>query len=74
MTRLTAPCQGYSSGLPWEVHLKVYEKYCEKYKPQPALIQGNCRGGFALNELDDLLPDWRRLVLIAKRKQYGIDK
>lgn len=33
------------------VHLRAYEVYCEVYSPQPALVEGWCRGGFHTSEL-----------------------
>ena len=54
-----APVQGYSAGIPWAMHLRAYDAYCEKYGPQPALIEGGCRGGFGTNELDRFIPGWR---------------
>lgn len=33
------------------VHLAAYEVYCEVYGPQPALLEGWCRGGFGCGEL-----------------------
>ena len=29
----------------------AYEVYCEIFRPQPALMMGNCRGGFGVGEL-----------------------
>lgn len=33
------------------VTAKAYEVYCHVYAPQPALVTGDCRGGFGVNEL-----------------------
>lgn len=57
--RKMAPVQGYTAGIPWEMHLRAYDAYCKKYSPQPALIEGWCRGGFDVNELDEFIPGWR---------------
>lgn len=57
-----APVQGYSPGIPWELHLRAYKRYCELYGEQHALIDlrgRNCRGGFHVNELDIFIPNWR---------------
>ena len=54
-----APVQGLASGIPWEMHLRAYDVYCKRYSPQKALIEGNCRGGFAVSELDAFIPGWR---------------
>lgn len=57
-----APVQGYSAGIPWDMHLRAYDAYCKKWGPQPAMIDlegHNCRGGFADTELDMFIPSWR---------------
>lgn len=54
-----APVQGYSAGIPWSLHLEAYDAYCKKWRPQPALIEGGCRGGFHTDELDEFVPGWR---------------
>jgi hypothetical protein len=37
------------------VTLRAYEVYCEIFRPQDALVTGNCRGGFGVGELIALL-------------------
>ena len=54
-----APVQGYSAGIPWEMHLRAYDVYCKRFCPQEALITGGCRGGFGVCELDEFIPGWR---------------
>ena len=54
-----APVQGYSAGIPWEMHLRAYDAYCQRYRKQQALIEGGCRGGFGTVELDEFIPGWR---------------
>lgn len=57
-----APVQGYSPGIPWEMHLRAYDAYCKRWSSQPALIDlegRNCRGGFGTEELDEFIPGWR---------------
>jgi hypothetical protein len=54
-----APVQGYSAGIPWDMHLRAYDAYCKKYGSQKALIEGGCRGGFGTQELDAFIPGWR---------------
>lgn len=57
-----APVQGYAQGIPWSLHLKAYNAYCKKYRPQEALIDlagRECRGGFGVGELDEFVPRWR---------------
>ncbi len=57
--RKMAPVQGWPQGIPWSLHLEAYAAYCKKWSPQPALIQGWCRGGFGTKELDEFIPGWR---------------
>lgn len=33
------------------VYMAAYEVYCQVFAPQPALVEGNCRGGFGTGEL-----------------------
>ena len=33
------------------VTLLAYEVYCHVYGPQPAMVEGECRGGFSVGEL-----------------------
>jgi hypothetical protein len=57
-----APVQGYTPGIPWEMHLEAYDAYRKKWGAQPALIDlegRGCRGGFSTGELDDFIPGWR---------------
>lgn len=54
-----APVQGFTPGIPWEMHLRAYDAYCKKYGAQKALIEGGCRGGFGTRELDAFIPGWR---------------
>lgn len=37
--------------MPSEVTLRAYEVYRELYHEQPALVTGECRGGFGVGEL-----------------------
>lgn len=63
-----APVQGYAPGIPWEMHLRAYGVYEQRYGRQQALIEGGCRGGFMANELDEFIPGWRHeLSVLAKR-------
>lgn len=43
--------QGVQSGISTKVTLAAYEVYCHVCAPQPALIEGWCRGGFSPGEL-----------------------
>lgn len=55
----TAPVQGWGERIPWWLHLKCYEGYCKEFGPQKSLVEGECRGGFGVNELDRWVPGWR---------------
>lgn len=34
-----------------KVTLLAYEVYCHVYRPQPAMVESGCRGGFSAGEL-----------------------
>lgn len=34
-----------------EVTMRAYEVYCHVHSPQPAMVTGECRGGFGAGEL-----------------------
>ena len=36
---------------PQVVTMAAYEVYCHVFRPQEALVTGDCRGGFGVNEL-----------------------
>lgn len=69
-----APVQGYSAGIPWEMHLRAYDAYCKKYSPQQALIEGWCRGGFSVGELDMFIPGWRDELSELKRLTARVEE
>lgn len=46
---------GRNPVLPSPVTLRAYEVYCEIFRPQPAMIEGGCRGGFGAGELIAML-------------------
>lgn len=57
-----APVQGFSAGIPWAMHLRAYDVYCNRYGRQEAMIDlegRNCRGGVGVSELDMFIPGWR---------------
>lgn len=61
--------------MPSEVTLRAYEVYCELYRPQPALVTGECRGGFGVGELVAFLyaysfpkAEWRKRFDEALRR------
>ncbi len=62
-----APVQGFAAGIPWEMHLRAYDAYSKKWAPQKALIEGGCRGGFSVGELDRFIPGWREELLEISR-------
>jgi len=37
--------------VPESVYMAAYEVYCHVFCPQPAMIEGECRGGFGIGEL-----------------------
>jgi hypothetical protein len=54
---------------PTVVTMLAYEVYCAVFAPQPALVTGDCRGGFGAGELIAFLyarnfprAEWRRRV------------
>lgn len=51
------------------VTMAAYEVYCAVYNPQPAMVTGECRGGFSSGEIIAFLyarsfprAEWRRRV------------
>lgn len=68
-----APVQGYSAGIPWDMHLRAYDGYCKKFGPQQALIEGWCRGGFSTGELDMFIPGWREELDERKKLSDQVD-
>lgn len=46
-----ASMRGRKPTAPQSVTLRAYEVYSHIHSPQPALIQGGCRGGFGVGEL-----------------------
>ncbi len=74
----TKPCQvgsysRFKSGrIPTAVHMKAYEVYKACYGEQQALLEGDCRGGFGVNEIVVFLyaanfprSEWRAIVNVA---------
>lgn len=49
--QLGAYCRCGRGQVPDAVYMKAYEVYCVVFAPQPALIEGECRGGFGIEEL-----------------------
>lgn len=59
---------------PTTVTLRAYEVYSHVYHPQPAMVTGDCRGGFGIKELMAFLyarsfpkEEWRHRVEEAFR-------
>lgn len=72
-----APVQDYSAGIPWAMHLRAYDAYCKRFAPQPAMIDlqfRNCRGGFAVRELDEFIPGWREELEELPRLRATVKK
>jgi hypothetical protein len=64
---------------PKVVTMKAYEVYCHVYSEQRALVTGDCRGGFGVNELVAFLyassfpkSEWRMRVDEALAGMEGI--
>lgn len=62
---------------PQAVTMAAYEVYCELYSPQEAMVTGECRGGFGVNELIAFLyaksfprSEWKKRV---EEAFYGMD-
>lgn len=72
-TPLIAPVQGYSAGIPWDMHLLAYDAYCREHGKQQSLIEGSCRGGFGVKELDHFIPGWRAELSIRKQLQTTVE-
>lgn len=69
-----APVQGYTPGIPWAMHLRAYDAYCAKFRPQQELIEGNCRGGFGVKELDMFIPGWREELSELHQLRAEVDR
>jgi len=54
-----APVQRLKGGIPWDMHMRAYAVYAKRHGEQKAMIEGWCRGGFAISELDMFIPGWR---------------
>lgn len=67
-----APVQGYSAGIPWDMHLRAYDAYCRHYSKQQALIEGGCRGGFGVTELDRFIPGWRDELSVRRQLEADL--
>lgn len=52
--------------IPWRVAELAYIEYAKRYGRDQSLERLAERGGFHVNELDALLPEWRRLVLVSQ--------
>lgn len=68
----TAPLQGWGEPIPWSLHMRAYEQYVKRHGHQKALVQGHCRGGFHVEELDEWIPGWRD-ELDTARQQHAAD-
>ncbi len=62
----------HKSQVPEPVYMKAYEVYSHVFGPQPAIIEGTCRGGLEVNELIAFLyaasfpqEEWRQRVDLA---------
>lgn len=72
-----APVQRLSGGIPWDMHLRAYEAYARRWGAQPAMIDlegRGCRGGFAVEELDEFIPGWRDELERRENVRLRIDR
>lgn len=60
--------------IPWSVAEKAYEKYSALYGTSQSLTRLAERGGFHINELDALYPDWRKETSEIERLQAESDE
>lgn len=65
--------------LPQVVTLRAYEVYCHVCSPQPAMVEGGCRGGFGAGEIIAFLyahtfpkSEWRDRVDEALRGMVSL--
>ena len=54
----TAPVQG-AKPISWETHLLAWEAYDRKWRCGQTAERIAQRGGFAVSEMDEFVPDWR---------------
>jgi len=54
-------------GIPWDVHLKIYEGYSKKYGTSQSAEQISARGGFGYNEALNFYPEWDRIVYCTNK-------
>lgn len=47
----SAPYGRERARVPQVVSMRAYEVYCDVFRPQEALVTGECRGGFGAGEL-----------------------
>ena len=71
--------RGEKGRCPVAVTMKAYEVYCHVFAPQPAIVTGECRGGFSTGELIALLyaatfpkAEWSKRVYEALEGMEGI--
>lgn len=67
--QIGAYCRHGRGWVPTPVYMKAYEVYVALYGEQKALIEGDCRGGFGVNEMIAFLyaasfarAEWRQRV------------
>lgn len=71
--------EGTGAKAPQAVTMAAYEVYCHVCRPQPAMVEGWCRGGFSAGELIAFLyarpfpkEEWRVRVDEALRGMEGL--
>lgn len=61
-------------GIPWDVHLKIYEGYSKEYGNYQSADQIAERGGFGYNEVIEFYPEWDRIVYCSAKWSDDIDQ
>lgn len=69
MNKRLANVQGYSAGIPWEMHLNAWDAYAKKWGRSQTAERMHERGGFSAGELDVLIPGWREDLSIITKLQ-----
>lgn len=60
----TAPVQGYGR-IPWELHLRAYASYAERFGKYQSAERIAERGGFGIEEMNQFAPGWLEEVSIS---------
>lgn len=61
-------------GIPWDVHLKIYEGYAKRYGYAQSAERINERGGFGYEEAIEFYPEWDRVVYCTNKWNDDFDQ